>query len=141
MAYGKNNCSTHLEVASRPCVSGDLQKKMFLPKITKVVVFRYQSGPNLMALLTAEVCAYDHDSPLTCKRRISALAYRTDSLAVAWLRCTKSVMVSLTLSGTSTSSNYLHQPEVTNPALSSLTPNQLCLLTPSSHVPSGTGIA
>ena len=30
-------------------------------------------GPNFMALLTAEFCAYDHHSPLTCKRRISAL--------------------------------------------------------------------
>ena len=33
-----------------------------------------RAGPNFMALLTAEFCAYDHDSPLTCKRRISALA-------------------------------------------------------------------
>ena len=31
------------------------------------------TGPNFMALLTAEFCAYPH-SPLTCKRRISALA-------------------------------------------------------------------
>ena len=26
-APGKNNCRPHLEVAFRPCVSGDLQKK------------------------------------------------------------------------------------------------------------------
>ena len=31
-------------------------------------------GPNFMALFTAEFYAYDHDSPLMCKRRISALA-------------------------------------------------------------------
>ena len=31
-------------------------------------------GPNFMALLTAEFCAYDHDSPLMCKPQISALA-------------------------------------------------------------------
>ena len=30
--------------------------------------------PNFMALLTAEFCAYDHHSMLTCKRKISALA-------------------------------------------------------------------
>ena len=34
----------------------------------------HRTLPNFMALLTAEFCAYDHDSPLTCKRRISALA-------------------------------------------------------------------
>ena len=33
------------------------------------------SEPYFMALLTAEFCAYAHDSPLTCKRRISALAW------------------------------------------------------------------
>ena len=32
------------------------------------------TGPNFMALLTAEFCTYNHDSPLTCKHRISALA-------------------------------------------------------------------
>ena len=31
-------------------------------------------GPNFKALLTAEFFANDHDSPLTCKHRISVLA-------------------------------------------------------------------
>ena len=31
-------------------------------------------GPIFMALFTADFCAYDHDYPLKCKRRISALA-------------------------------------------------------------------
>ena len=32
-------------------------------------------GPNSMALLTSELCAYDHNSLLTCKRLISVLAF------------------------------------------------------------------
>ena len=38
------------------------------------------SGPNFMALLTAEFCAYGDDSPLTCKRRISVLLVSVECL-------------------------------------------------------------
>ena len=34
------------------------------------------AGPNFIALLTGEFCAFDHDSPLTCKHWISALALK-----------------------------------------------------------------
>ena len=30
--------------------------------------FAVKSGPSFMALLTAEFCAFDHDSPFTCMR-------------------------------------------------------------------------
>ena len=50
------------------------RKYLIRRKIKMGVADKASSGPNFMALLTAEFCAYDHHSLLTYKRRISALA-------------------------------------------------------------------
>ena len=53
-------------------------------------------GPNYMALLTAEFCPYDHDSPLTCKRRISALALYVSEECLRGVRTRRSQQSPLT---------------------------------------------
>ena len=56
----------------RAVVLETVLKNVANDRVSRVIILHWKciqySGLNSMALLTAEFCAYDHDSPLTCKR-------------------------------------------------------------------------
>ena len=54
------------------------------PEGSVVCAYVLRSGANVMALLTAKFCTYDHHSWITCKRQISALAVLAHRCLVTW---------------------------------------------------------